>query len=104
MNDYEQRQLLLMKAILEKIKKTNNPEVLNVYLNNLYVLLSFLEQYKELHQALLENWGTLEVINALMMAEGRNIMIPEEEKLRVEALEQLEKLVNDNLNSLESDS
>lgn len=103
MNDCEQRQLLLMKEVLEKIKNTNIPEVLNAYLNNLYVLLSFLEKYKELHQKLLENWGTLEVINAVMLAESREVMVPEEANLRLEALEQLEKLVNDKLDSFESD-
>lgn len=67
-----------MKDIIEKIKKTNTPAMLNVYLNNLYVLVSFFEKYKELQQELLESWGELEVINAVMMAESRNIMSPEE--------------------------
>lgn len=96
MNDsnFEIRQLRLIKILIRELRKTKNINCINDSLGKIYTLISFFEKYNEWHQKLLENWGTLEIINALMLAENRCSFSAEEEKQRFIALNNLESLLN----------
>lgn len=96
-NDYYLRQIKLLRETLEKIKNTHDTNHLNLYLNDLYSLFNLLEDsedFVEWHQQMMDNWGTLEIINAIMLAENKPEWSAEDETLRLEAISQLDKLIS----------
>lgn len=97
-NDFYQRQHKLMQEILEQIKKTNDPEYLNLFLNDFYALLNFFEDLDSLtewYQQMMDNWGMLEIINSMMLAENRSVWTEGDKKLRDEAIIKMERLLYD---------
>jgi hypothetical protein len=94
MSDFETRQLNLMKIFLEDLSKTQDFNYFNTCLNNLEALLNFFEEHTKWHQAFLENWGTLEIINAVMWDEQRTVFTPEDINLKNEAIINLSKLLD----------
>jgi len=56
--------------------------------------LVFFGEYREWHQAFLENWGTLEIINAGMWDEQRTVFTSQDINLKNEAIINLSKLLD----------
>jgi predicted RNA-binding protein with EMAP domain len=94
LSDFETRQLNLMKIFVEDLSKTQDLNNFNHYINNIEALLNFFEEYTEWHQAFLENWGTLEIINAVMCNEQRTVFSLEDISLKNEAIANLSKLLD----------